>query len=300
MLRVRRRSLNRRLPDQRNPSRRVLPDNVSAPEESPGPGSRRACCSLCVVGAALLSHVGGVPVYLALYLAAVLAWIWLLRGSSLFTLRHALIVGLLLRLALVFVPPVVAAESLRGLWDGRMVANGLNPYLVAPVAPEVAMERPAWFSLLAAPGDPTTTPPWALLMFMVVAWIGGGLVFWKLILLAVDLVTIRLLSREKSGHAMMLYATCPFIALEGIWNGRIEVIVLALIVAASLAARRRAALWAGALAGIGAGTSFFGIAALPALWGTADRMLRMIAATLVAAIVPFAIFATGWPDYGKT
>ncbi|HUO84682.1 MAG TPA: hypothetical protein VM534_06160, partial [Thermoanaerobaculia bacterium] len=247
---------------------------------------------LCVIAAALLGHVGGLPVFLGIYLAAVLAWIWLLRGASLFTLKQAVTIGLLLRLGLLFIPPLLAADSLRGIWDGRMVANGLNPYVVAPLADEVVMDRPAWFGLLTAPGDPTTTPPWALLMYMVIAWIGGGLFLWKLILLAVELVTIRLLSQEKTGHAMMLYATCPLIALEGIWNGRVEVIVIALLMAASLAARRRADFRGGFFAGIGAATSFLALPALPALWGTAEKMLRMIAATVIAAIIPLAIFAT--------
>ena len=248
---------------------------------------------LCVVGAALLGHVGGIPVYLAIYIAAVLSWILLLRRAGLFTLKQALVLGLLLRVGLLFIPPVIAADSLRGLWDGRMVANGLNPYLMAPLANEVTLERPAWFSLLAAPGDPTTTPPWALLMFMIVAWVGGGLFVWKLILLLVELLTIRLLSREKTGHAMMLYATCPLIALEGIWNARVEIIVIAFLVAASLAARRRSELGSGVLAGIGVGTSLLALPALPALWGTAERMIRMIVVTVVTAAVPLAIFATG-------
>lgn len=248
---------------------------------------------LCVLGASALAHLGGIPVYLAVYLAAVLAWIWFLRRAERLTLKHVLVIGLLLRVGLVFIPPVVAAESLRGLWDGRMVANGLNPYVLAPLADEIQMERPLWFGDMESPQDPSTTPPWALFMFMIVAWIGGGLVFWKVILLVIDLLTIRLLSREKSGHAMVLYATCPLIVLEGIWNGRIEVIVICFLVAASWAARNRSDFQGGLMAGLGVGTSFLALPALPALWGTAEKMMRMIAVTLVAAIVPLAIFATG-------
>ncbi|MDX1584119.1 MAG: hypothetical protein R3338_11020, partial [Thermoanaerobaculia bacterium] len=247
---------------------------------------------LCIIGAVTFAHLAALPLYYAIYLAAIVAWIWLLKTAELLTLKQAMTIGLLLRVALVFVPPVVASDSLRGLWDGRMVANGLNPYAIAPLGEEVQIDRPGWFSQVGSPEDPTTTPPWALFMFMIVAWIGGGLFFWKLLLLAVDMFTIRLLAREKTGHAVMLYATCPFVILEGVWHGRIELIVICFLVAASWAARNQKEIQGGLFTGIGVGSSFFALPALPALWGTAERMVKMIVATAVTALVPLLIFAT--------
>lgn len=248
---------------------------------------------ITTIAAALLGHSAGPAVYLGVFVAAILGWIWILRRVEVLTLKQALTVGLLLRVGLVFIPPMIAADAYRGLFDGRMVANGLNPYAVAPLAEEIAFERPQWFPLIASPDQTSTTPAWALMMFMVIAWIGGGVVLWKLALLAVELLTIRLLAREKTGHAMMLYATCPLVALEGLWQGRVELVVIALLVAASWAARRRSELQGGALAGIAVGTGFLALPALPAIWGSSERMLRSIAATLLAAVLPLAIFATG-------
>lgn len=246
----------------------------------------------CILVATFFAHVVAMPAYIVVYAAAILVWIWLLRRATLFTLKQALTIGLLLRVALLFIAPAVASESFRGIWDGRMIANGLNPYAVAPASEEVQFDRPAWFSQLASPDEPSTTPHWALLMFMIVAWIGGGMFFFKLILLGIEVLTIRLLAKEKSGHAMMLYATCPFVVLEGIWHGRIEVIVIWFLVAASWAARQRRDITGGIFTGVGLGSSFFALPALPALLGTAEKLIKTLAVAAVAFVVPVVIFTT--------
>jgi serine/threonine protein kinase len=247
----------------------------------------------CVLAAAGTAQVGGLGAYLGFYAAAVLAWIWLLRRADFVPLRTVVAIGFVLRAGLLLIPPIIAVDAWRGLWDGRMAANGFNPYALAPVADEVAMARPEWFHLISDSAAASTYPPWALMMFMVVSWLGGTLILWKLILLAIDMLTIRLLSRYRSGHVMLLYATCPLVVLEGIWNGRIELIVVALLVAASWALRQQdSEIKGGLLAGLGIGTSVFALPALPALWGTADRILRTILFTFLAAAAPFLLFKT--------
>jgi tRNA A-37 threonylcarbamoyl transferase component Bud32 len=247
----------------------------------------------CVLAAAGTAQFGGLGAYLGFYAAGILAWIWLLRRSDLVPLRTVIAIGFVLRAGLLFIPPIIAVDAWRGLWDGQVAANGFNPYALAPVSDEVAMARPAWFHLISDSTEASTYPPWALMMFMVVSWLGGALFLWKLILLAVDLFIIKLLARYKSGHGMLLYATCPLIVLEGIWNGRIEIVVLALLVAASWALRQQESeIKGGLLAGLGIGTSVFALPALPALWGTADRILRTIVFTFLAAAAPFLLFKT--------
>jgi serine/threonine protein kinase len=247
----------------------------------------------CVLAAAGTAQFGGLGAYLGFYAAGILAWIWLLRRSDLVPLRTVIAIGFLLRAGLLLIPPIIAVDAWRGLWDGRMAANGFNPYAMAPVSDEVAMARPEWFHLISDSAAASTYPPWALLMFMIVSWLGGTLLLWKLILLAVDMLTIKLLSRYRSGHGMLLYATCPLVVLEGIWNGRIELIVLALLVAASWTLRQQESeIKGGLLAGLGIGTSVFALPALPALWGTADRLLRTILFTFLAAAAPFLLFKT--------
>jgi serine/threonine protein kinase len=247
----------------------------------------------CVLAAAGTAQFGGLGAYLGFYAAGILAWIWLLRRSDLVPFKTVLAIGFVLRAGLLFIPPIIAVDAWRGLWDGQMAANGFNPYAMSPVSDEVAMARPEWFHLISDSTAASTYPPWALLMFMIVSWLGGTLFLWKLILLAIDMFTLKLLSRYKSGHGMLLYATCPLVALEGIWNGRIEIVVLAFLIAASWALRQQESeIRGGLLAGLGIGTSVFALPALPALWGTADRILRTILFTFLAAAAPFLLFKT--------
>src|SRR5918996_3081657 len=71
--------------------------------------------------------------------------VWLiLRRQQPSTIRQIILVfafGIAFRAVLVFSEPDLSSDMYRYVWDGRVQANGINPYLYPPAAPEVAHLR---------------------------------------------------------------------------------------------------------------------------------------------------------------
>ncbi|HEU4764589.1 MAG TPA: hypothetical protein VFT93_02930, partial [Candidatus Eisenbacteria bacterium] len=111
-------------------------------------------------------------IYLA---AAALA----LRGRGPWSRRPALAlavilgVGLVPRLLLLPTAPSLSEDLYRYLWDGRLVANGWNPYPRPPSDPTFAPWHDDVYRHLNHAGVPTIYPPVAQWLFAL-AWKLGG------------------------------------------------------------------------------------------------------------------------------
>lgn len=112
-------------------------------------------------------------------------------------LRALIIVGLLLRLALVFAFPLLSDDLYRFLWDGYLINDGRNPFAHLPAwyleaGNEVPGLTRALFDRLNSPEYYTIYPPVAQAVFTLATWVFpgswyGSAVIMKLFLLACEL-----------------------------------------------------------------------------------------------------------------
>jgi hypothetical protein len=147
--------------------------------------------------------------------------------------RFWLVVGLLLRMILLFGMPTLSDDIYRFIWDGRLWLVGEHPFAELPVA---IMERPEQppginnelFQLLNSPAYYTVYPPFAQATFVLACslffkQILGATIILKLILWACELGTLLLmpvlLKRiNLPQHNVLIYALNPLIIVELVGN----------------------------------------------------------------------------------
>jgi len=210
--------------------------------------------------------------------------------------------GFVLRAGLLPAAPALSEDVYRYLWDGWVQANGVNPFVHAPSAPELAPLRLDWWSLINHADVPTIYPPGAQVLFLLLALVGPGWLVFKLAWVAVDLLAARLLAglagRGAAGRrALLLYLWSPLFLVEVAWSGHLEPLGIAAMLGAVVLARRgeaatavpgdsrRTLLGAGALIGLGASVKLAPLAVVPALWRRYGA-----AAAVVAVLIPALLY----------
>jgi hypothetical protein len=154
---------------------------------------------------------------------------------------HLLGVALLLRGLLLPLPPTLSNDILRYLWDGRVVASGHNPYLLAPEAEALHDLRDETWEAMHHHDVPTVYPPLAMALFTVAASVPGsspvGVMVLKGLLSLADLLTCGLLvllarRRRVPLHRVVWYAWNPLVVLEVAGMGHVDALGVAAVVAA--------------------------------------------------------------------
>ena len=160
-------------------------------------------------------------------------------------------VAALLRLLLLPLPPSLSEDVRRYLWDGRVAAAGLNPYLLPASSPRLAHLRDGRWEALPHRDVPTVYPPVAVALFSIAARFPAPLAVWKGLLAAADLggclLLVRLARRVGVPTARAVwYAWNPLVVLETAGMGHVDALGIAMSVGAvCLLAPRRAAGGAG-------------------------------------------------------
>jgi hypothetical protein len=216
-----------------------------------------------------------------------------------------LLVAALLRLCLLPLPPSLSDDLLRYVWDGRVVAAGLNPYRLAPEAPELAPLRDELWQRMPHKEIPTVYPPLALGLFSIAARLPNPLIAWKTVLTAVDLLTcwglFRLAGRLGLPPARVVwYAWNPLVVLEVAGMGHVDALGVAGVTGALLALGARPPRPVAAAAATAAGifAKLGPLAAIP-LWarrsGRPLPYLATVALLLAACGLPVLLAAGGVP-----
>jgi len=154
--------------------------------------------------------------------------------------RHALAVilgvAVLLRLALLFLPPDLSTDAYRYVWDGRVQGAGINPYRYIPAAPELAWLRDAAIYPLINRADYAVTiyPPAAEMLFFLIGRVADGLVALKLGFFAFEAVTalvlVDLLRRiGQSSTRVLAYLWHPLAIWEVAGSGHIDAAMVAVM-----------------------------------------------------------------------
>ncbi len=203
--------------------------------------------------------LGFVGVYgLAFIVYAVAVWRVKRQAAESGPLPLVLIFAALFRLVLLFSEPIQEDDFYRYLWDGKVVASGLNPYRFTPREVQTAngkegllqpyrelAETDAHSALLLSrinhPDVPTLYPPVAQAVFGLAALVApGSLLALRLIFfcfdLAVCLVIVKLLCHlGRSPLWVLIYAWSPLVIKETINSSHYDVVPTFLLVLALLA-----------------------------------------------------------------
>ncbi len=261
-----------------------------------------------VLSSALLgnvaAHFGGSWVTVALQAALVTSGIagaaalWRRTGTA--TLVAIVAVGVVARVLLLPWPPLQSNDLYRYLWDGRLLAHGIDPYVVVPSAQQLrAFHGGDWlYPHIDWRAVPTLYPPLDLLLYTLGAWFGDrahrSIVPLKAILLLWDGATFALLALGLRARGLplgrlALYAWSPLAIVEFGLNGHEESVAIACIVGAIVACDARRPLAASvALAGAVL-SKLYPAAFVPALFARRGGAYA-IAACVAIVVVAYAPF----------
>jgi hypothetical protein len=145
------------------------PRGVLALFVAAGAGLASALIALSVLGGSPLPVwrlvALAIGAHLPYGLLLLIAWRRRIPGGVLTVIGGALI----LRMILVFSPPVFSDDIYRYVWDGRVLGAGQNPYAFAPADPALAGLRDDQWSAINNPTLRTIYPPFAQAVFAATA-----------------------------------------------------------------------------------------------------------------------------------
>lgn len=169
--------------------------------------------------------------------------------------------AILFRLLLLLAPPQLSDDYYRFIWDGRLLANGFNPYLYLPsaIVNSIPGINEALFQQLNSPDYYTVYPPLNQAMFGLAAWLSpdnlaGNIVGLRIPILLAEIGSLWLLNKllkrvGKDPNLALLYGLNPLVILELTGNLHYEAVVLFFgLLAIWLLLENRWVLSAGALA----------------------------------------------------
>ena len=211
-----------------------------------------------------------------------------------FALAGILVLGALMRLLVLFEPPV-STDVFRYVWDGRVQGAGMNPYLYIPADAALAHLRDEVIYPHINRKDyaPTIYPPAAQIVFFLATRIGESVTVMKAVMVAFEglgvLAILKLLAaRGLPATRILLYVWHPLPIYEFAGSGHVDAIAIAGLMLAFWAAERRSPLLAGAALAAGVFAKYFPMVAGPALWSRWDwRLPAAFAATAILFYMPY-------------
>lgn len=223
--------------------------------------------------------------------------------------RHAvwvvLIVAVAMRLPMLFAPPILSSDIYRYVWDGRVQAAGINPYLYVPADPALAPLRDgAIYAHINRPDYAHTIyPPAAQAVFAAVGQLSQTVFAEKLAIAGFEALAIfcaiRLLALAGlPSERVLIYAWNPLAVWSFAMDGHVDAVGIGLLAGALLLLARGRDGWAGAVFGAAALVKFLPLAVGPALWRRGGRW-RFACGTAIAIVVLYACYAgVGWRVFG--
>ena len=190
------------------------------------------------------------------------------RSAGAFPATRMLCWAALFRLAGLFGVPLFEDDWHRYLWDGYRFAETGTPYGWAPAQSFADADLPGTFQRILDqvnyPDLPTIYGPTTQLAFLLAYLMApGSLAPLQLLLIAVDLVLIRLLLSVAPARFALLYAWCPLVVKEVAFTAHPDGIAVCLAVLAVLLHRRERATAAAVCLAFAVGAKVFALLLVP-------------------------------------
>jgi alpha-1,6-mannosyltransferase len=208
-------------------------------------------------------------------------------GRALVTI---LLVGLAMR-CLVLPGPAISTDLFRYIWDGRVQAAGINPYLHVPADAALAGLRDSGIypNIDRADYAPTIYPPAAQIVFYVVTRISEAPIAMKAAMVAFEALAVWIMLQLLAARGLprtriLLYAWHPLPLWEFARSGHVDIVAIAFLLLAFLAVERRSPLLAGVALGAGVLVKYFHAVSTPALYKRWDWRLPIAFVTTVAVL----------------
>ena len=237
---------------------------------------------------------------------AYFAAVALVRGGTLprRALWAVLALAALMRTLPLAAPPFLSSDVFRYVWDGRVQAQGINPYRYLPAAPELAFLRDEaiYGHINRSEEAPTIYPPAAQFLFAAIGQVWPSAYGVKLTMalfeaLAIGLTATLLRRAGLPASQVLIYAWNPLPVWEFAGNGHIDAASIGFLAVAWWAASTGRRGVSGAALGLAILCKFLPAAVFPAFWRRWDwRML--LAAGSVAAALYAAYAGAGWKVLG--
>jgi alpha-1,6-mannosyltransferase len=227
--------------------------------------------------------------------------VWLLlRGTTTAILEPGraffaiLVIGVAMRLILLPGPPV-STDAWRYIWDGRVQADGINPYLYLPADAALAHLRDTvvFPEMNRADYAPTIYAPMAQIVFFLVTRLSESMVVMKAAMLAFEAVAVWLLLQLLAHRGLprthvLLYAWHPLPVWEFAGSGHVDALAMCFLLLAFVATDRRWPFLAGAALAAGTFIKYLPAATAPALYKRWDwRMPVAFVVTAVLLYLPY-------------
>jgi alpha-1,6-mannosyltransferase len=233
-----------------------------------------------------------------------------LKGSPLrWRLALIVLVGLALRVALLWSTPALEDDYYRYMWDGGITASGHSPYKHAPDEAGEDGMAPAAIKALATsagvvhtrinhPDLRTIYPPVAEAFFALAHWAEPwSLLAWRVVCFGGELATLALLlallgDLKRSPLWVAAYWWNPLVIKELINSAHMEAILMPFVLAALLLSVRKRPLWATGALALAAGAKLWPVILAPLIWRqllATPRQLAVAVGSLGAACVLWAV-----------
>lgn len=175
-----------------------------------------------------------------LYTFAFALYLYTLRYSK-FSTKEILVLGIVSRLMLFWSLPNLSDDFYRFIWDGRLIANGINPFFHTP---DFFMQNQVSFSALSpelyenlnSKSYFTIYPPISQLVFWISTLstpnsINGSVLVMRIIILSFEIGCMVLISKllrntNLKSSNVLIYALNPLVILELTGNLHFEGIML--------------------------------------------------------------------------
>lgn len=238
--------------------------------------------AILLIPALLISFV---PYFIAVYVCS--------HPQASTTVRAILFFSLVFRLIFLGTPPELSDDIFRYVWEGRVQNHGFNPYTLAPVAEELKSLRDSNYREINHPEIPAIYPPFAQLVFRVLAWIPHPVGWTKFFFGAVDWLNVWLLililREKKMPHQLaLIYGWNPLPAIEFAGSGHELSLAICLFLCAYLAVLRDRQILGAVAGGLALGTQFLILPALLHIYNPLRKQwLPIIAIVFALLYVPF-------------
>ena len=209
-------------------------------------------------------------------------------------LATILLVALAMRLILLPGTPI-STDVFRYVWDGRVQAAGINPYLHVPDDGALAGLRDGTIypNINRSDYAPTIYPPASQIVFYLVTRISEAPIAMKTAMVAFEALAVwtilqLLAARGLPRSHILIYAWHPLPLWEFARSGHIDAVAIAFLMLALVAADRRSPVLAGIALGAGALVKYFPVVAGPSLYQRWDwRLPVAFVATVAVLYLPY-------------
>jgi len=205
-----------------------------------------------------------------------------------------IVFAIIFRLTLLFSGPVFSFDVYRYYWDGKIAANGVNPYLYPPDAPELSSLRDANWELINHKYLKSGYPP-LMELFLGLLYVSSHSVqAYKLSFFLLDIGTILavlLIMRQLSikDKYLMVYAWAPLPIIEISQTGHNDSLMVFLMIVSFLLLLRGRRNLSSLVMGLSVASKLFPILFVPVLfrrWGKTGTLIFFL--VVAALYLPFA------------